>query len=321
MKMKIIFIMERFMGKFLFHWGVWLVGLAMALSACSAPASGGQGDQLHVVATTTIVGDVVRNVGGDTIHLDVLLPPGSDPHSFDPTPQDVAKVANADLIFANGAGLEAFLAPLLKNAGSNAQVVYVSDGIQLIRFQSNLPGEKSGSGGGDPHTWFDPQNVKVWVQNIEKALSAKDPGNAQTYAANAQRYTQQLDDLDSWIQTQVGQIPSGQRKLVTDHEAFTYFATHYGFQQVGAIVPGYSTLAQPSAKELAALEDAIRKLDVKAVFVGETVNPNLAERVAQDTGVKLVYLYTGALSDSSGPAGTYLDFMHYDVNQIISGLK
>ncbi|MEJ2597428.1 MAG: metal ABC transporter substrate-binding protein [Anaerolineales bacterium] len=309
------------MSKRLFPWGLWLAGLAWVLSACSAPVKTGQSDQLHVVATTTIVGDVVRNIGGDAIQLDVLLPPGSDPHSFDPTPQDVAKVANADLIFANGAGLEVFLTPLLKNADSNAQVVYLSDGIQLIRFQSNLPGEESGSGGGDPHTWFDPQNVKLWVQNIEKALIAKDPGNSQTFDANAKRYTQQLNDLDSWIQAQVGQIPPGQRKLVTDHEAFTYFAARYGFQQVGAIVPGYSTLAQPSAQELAALEDAIHKLGVKAVFVGETVNPKMAERVAQDTGVKLVYLYTGALSDSSGPASTYLDFMRYDVNQIVSGLK
>ena len=309
------------MRRHLLHWGLCLAGLAWVLSACTTSAGGGQSDQLHVVATTTIVGDVVRNVGGNAIQLDVLLPPGSDPHSFDPTPQDVAKVAKADLIFANGAGLEAFLTPLLKNAGSQAQVVYVSDGIQLVRFQSNLPGEESGTGGGDPHTWFDPQNVKVWVQNIEKTLSARDPGNAKVYAANAQHYQQQLDQLDGWIQAQVGQIPPGQRKLVTDHEAFTYFAARYGFQQVGAIVPGYSTLAQPSAQELAALEDAIRKLGVKAVFVGETVNSNLAERVAQDTGVKLVYLYTGALSDSSGPAGTYLDFMHYDVNQIVNGLK
>ena len=309
------------MRRHLLHWGLCLAGLAWVLSSCTTSAGRGQSDQLHVVATTTIVGDVVRNVGGNAIQLDVLLPPGSDPHSFDPTPQDVAKVAKADLIFANGAGLEAFLTPLLKNAGSQAQVVYVSDGIQLIRFQSNLPGEESGTGGGDPHTWFDPQNVKVWVQNIEKALSARDPGNAKVYAANAQHYQQQLDELDGWIQAQVGQIPTDQRKLVTDHEAFTYFAARYGFQQVGAIVPGYSTLAQPSAQELAALEDAIRKLGVKAVFVGETVNSNLAERVAQDTGVKLVYLYTGALSDSSGPAGTYLDFMHYDVNQIVNGLK
>ncbi len=309
------------MRRHLLYWGLCLAGLVWLLSACTTSAGNGQSGKLHVVATTTIVGDVVRNVGGNAIQLDVLLPPGSDPHSFDPTPQDVAKVANADLIFANGAGLEAFLTPLLKNAGSQAQVVYVSDGIRLIRFQSNLPGEESGAGGGDPHTWFDPQNVKIWVQNIEEALSARDLGNAKLYAANAQHYQQQLDELDGWIQAQVRQIPTNQRELVTDHEAFTYFAARYGFQQVGAIVPGYSTLAQPSAQELAALEDAIRKLGVKAVFVGETVNPNLAKRVAQDTGVKLVYLYTGALSDSSGPAGTYLDFMHYNVNQIVNGLK
>jgi manganese/iron transport system substrate-binding protein len=308
------------MRKYLFRCGLCLAGLAWVLAACSSPAGEPSG-KLQVMATTTIVGDVVHNIGGDAVQLDVLLPPGSDPHSFDPTPQDVAKIAKADLIFANGAGLETFLDPLLKNAGSKAQVIYVSDGIQLIHFQSNLPGEESGPGGGDPHTWFDPQNVKMWVQNIEKTLSAQDPGNAKIFAANAQHYTQQLDDLDGWIRAQVRQIPPNQRKLVTDHEAFTYFAARYGFQQVGAIVPGYSTLAQPSAQELAALEDAIHKLGVKAVFVGETVNPNLAERVAQDSGVRLVYLYTGALSDSSGPAATYMDFIRYDVNQIVNGLK
>lgn len=301
-----------------------LLVLAAALVACGqagpAPMRGGR---LQVVATTTIVGDVAKEIGGDAIELKVLLPPGVDPHAFEPTPQDVARLAGARVILANGAGLEGFLQSLLANAGGQTEIVHVSDGIALRRMQG---GHEEGSGaaaGGeaDPHVWTDPNNVVVWTRNIEAALVRLDGANAARYQANAEAYRAKLRDLDAWVRAQVAQIPEANRRLVVDHEAFGYFADRYGFQQVGAVIPGFSTLAEPSAQELAALETAIRQQGVKAVFVGTTVNPKLARRVAADTGIRLVPLYTGSLTGPGGEAPSYLDYVRRNVAAIVKALK
>jgi manganese/iron transport system substrate-binding protein len=299
-----------------------LIGV-LTLGGCgsASPTPTGSG-RLRVVATTTIVGDVVKQVGGDWVALTVLLPVGTDPHTFDPSPQDMAKVANAGVIFANGAGLEAFLDRLLANAGGDADVVYVSEGLDLLEGgHSQTEGDTHDHGGADPHTWTDPNNVLQWVGNIEAALVRHDPDHAAEYKANAEVYRAQLHDLDVWILGQVATIPVENRKLVTDHEAFAYFAQRYGFEQVGAIVPGYSTAAQPSAQDLADLEDHIKTYGVKAVFVGSTVNPALAQRVADDTGVKLISLYTGSLTGPGGEADSYLSYVRYNVMAIVEGLK
>lgn len=285
-----------------------------------SPVPLGQGERLRVVATTGIVADVVRNVGGDRIALTTLMPPGADPHSFQPTPQDMAALAKAHVVYANGAGLETFLESLMNSVGIRDRLVYVSSGVTLLQAAHEHEGEAERETS-DPHTWFDPNNVMVWVGNIRDTLSALDPANAPAYRANAQAYIGRLEELDAWIQQEVAQIPPNNRKLVTDHTAFTYFAARYGFEQVGAIFPGYSTLASPSAKELAALEDAIRAQGVKAVFVGKSVNPSLAERVAQDTGVRLVFLYTGSLGEAGSPAATYVDMMRYNVSAIVDALR
>jgi manganese/iron transport system substrate-binding protein len=282
----------------------------------------GSGEKLKVMATTSIVADVVRTVGGDRIVLGVLMPVGTDPHAFEPTPQDAADIADAHVVFTSGAGLETFMEKLLASAGKDVRVVPVSSGVELLAFRGGQ--EKGGEhldGSVDPHTWFDPNNVVVWTRNIEHALSTLDPGNAAAYAANAEAYRTRLGELDTWIREQVAAVPASNRTLVTDHTSFSYFIRRYGFEQVGAIFPGYSTLDQPSAKELAALEDAVRTLGVKAVFVGLTVNPDLAERVAEDTGTRLVYLYTGSLSEPDGPAGDYLSLMRYDVSAICEALR
>ncbi len=351
--------------------------VVLLLAACASPTPVPQKVErkLRVVATTTIVGDVVAQVGGEAIELSVLLPVGADPHSFTPTPQDVAKVSEADLVFANGAGLEEFLTGLIESAGASGKVYAVSDGIQLLEAgahgdehaqegehshegeeaqegehshegeqaqegehshegeqahegEHSHEGEQAHQGehdhdhaGGDPHVWFDPNLVMVWTENVAKVLSEKDAQNAENYRKNAQAYLNQLRELDAWIRQQVESVPPEGRLLVTDHLAFGYFASRYGFNQVGAVLPIFSTLAEPSAQELAALEDAIRQLGVKAIFVGTTVNPNLAQRIAEDTGVQLVYLYTGSLSEQDGPASTYLNFMRYNVNAIVEALR
>lgn len=308
--------------------------LMLALAACSPAATqeaqpGDQpGGKLNVIATTSIIGDVVENIGGEAIQVSVLIPRGSDPHSFEPVPQDLARLSDADLIFANGAGLEEQLLRVVQNAAGDTPLVTLASSIQLINTAADqdIPhpteeGNDHEHSDGDPHVWTDPNSVKVWTRAIADALSQSDPSNAALFQSNAEAYRQKLDELDAWIQEQVAQIPPQERRLVTDHLSFAYFAERYGFEQVGAVIPGYSTLSEPSAQELAALEDAIRALGVKAVFVGKTVNPDLAQRVAQDTGTRLVSLYEGSLSPEGGEAGSYLEYMRYNVRAIVSGLQ
>lgn len=303
-----------------------LLAALVVLTACSSPAQTSpteqqpSGDQLKVLATTTIVADVVSQVGGDLIDLSVLLPVGTDPHSFDPTPQDISKVSEADLVFVNGAGLEEFLDNLMESADAQDRVIQVSDGIEFLVLEADGDEHDDDHSGVNPHTWTDPNNVIVWTSNIAQALSEIDPENADIFHANAVAYQAELETLDAWIRDQVESIPSENRKLVTDHKLFGYFADEYGFEQVGALIPGYSTLAEPTAQELAEIEDAIQELDVKAIFVGNTVNPSLAERVSQDTGIQLVFVYTGSLDDSGSEARTYIEYMRYNTKAFVDAL-
>lgn len=314
--------------------------VALLLSAC---AGAGPSSGLQVVASTSILADVVSQVAGDVVEVQVLIPNGTDPHAFEPAPRDAALISEANLIFINGLGLEEFMQALLTDAGVQANVVSVSDGVQTIEFAGEEhehehegeeheehegeehegeehEGEEHHHEGADPHVWMSPANVKVWVENIVAALSEADPQNAPTYEANGAAYIKQLDELDTWAQGQIAQIPAANRHLVTDHESFGYFADHYGFEIVGALIPSYSTLSEPSAGELAQLEDAVRSYAVPAIFVGVSVNPSLAERVAADTGVNLVPVYTESLSEG-GPADHYLALIRYDVEAIVSALR
>lgn len=268
--------------------------------------------QITVLCTTTIVGDVVREIAGDDASVAVLMPVGADPHAFQASPRDAIAVEAADLVFLSGAGLEGSLAPLLQAA--RGRVVDLSSELALR--QSLLPDE----GGFDPHVWFDPRNVAVWSETIAQVLAMADPDHASMYRARADAYQREIGELDRWIRDRVATVPEEARRLVTDHEAFGYFADLYGFEQTGTIFTGYSTLSEPSARELAALEDAIRAAGVPCLFVGTTIPSDLAERVAADTGTRIVFLYTGSLSEPGGPAATYLDLMRFDVGQIVEGL-
>lgn len=287
---------------------------------------------LKVVATTSIIGDVVAQVGRRTIELTTLIGPGQDPHSYEPTPQDMATASKADVIFVNGWDLEEALIRALEDIVEDVPLVPVSAHIEPLAFErdgheqeeaetEHGQDEEHRHAGADPHTWFSVHNVEQWVQNIEHVLSALDPAHAGSYQANAEAYKSQLRELDAWIGAQLAQIPEANRKLVTDHTTFSYFAHQYGFDQIGAVFPGYSTLDAPSARERATLEDAIRSLGIKAIFVSMTVNPDLAERIAEDTGIRLVSLYTGSLSEPGGPADSYLALMRYNVSAIVEALS
>lgn len=294
---------------------IFLASFLILLSAC-APQSLEQDARLSIVATTSILGDVVQEIAGEDANVHVLIPAGSDPHSYEATPGDIARVAAADIVFVNGLGLEEFLEELIRRAEGGAKLVIVSEEVEALEGY-----EEDGAIGQDPHVWMNPQNVVIWVERMVEALAEADAQNKAAYEMRAESYRANLRELDEWAQMEIEGIPEAQRKMVTDHDALAYFAARYDVEVIGAIFPSYSSLGEVSAAELAALEESIRAFSVRAVFVGNGVNPNLAERVADDTGIALVPIYTGALSAPDGPAPSYLEMMRYNVRAIVAALR
>ena len=294
---------------------VILTVLALALTACGGKAASPSGTAGFVVLTsTTFLADITRNVAGERVEVESLLPVGADPHSYQPTPQDVTKIVQSKLLIINGAEYEHFLEPLLENAGGEREVIVASAGLSPEK-------DPQSEHGVDPHLWLDPNNVLVYVENIREALTHFDPDGAALYKSNADAYVAQLKDLDIWISEQVSQIPPERRLLVTNHEALGYFADRYGFTVIGAILPGVSSDASASAGQMSALIDQIKASGVPALFLDEVENPALAQQIADETGVKVVEdLHLESLTDGP-PAGTYIDMMKHNVTRIIEALK
>ncbi len=301
--------------------GIW--SLILFLTACSegtapksaAPAGPAAG-KLRAVATTTIIADMVRQVGGDRVQVASLLPIGADPHTFNPVPADVRMVAESNIVFQNGAGFDDWLNNIIANAGGQRPVVVVSQGLTPRREIED------GRQVDDPHFWFDVQNAQAYVQNIQEGLIAADPAGAEAYRSNAGRYLAELKSLDEWIQKQTGQLPPEQRILVTSHDTFGYFAQRYGFEIIGAIIPSASAGAEPSAQQMAGLIQAIRTAGVPAIFTETTVSQTLADRVAREAGVKVVkQLYTDSVGPPGSGADTYVGMMRFDVEAIVTALK
>ncbi len=292
------------------------------------PAQLEQGKPLYVVGSTNIVFDTLTNVGGDLIELDALIPRGADPHAYEPSPGDLRKLVRADLVFINGVDLEEPLHPTLSEISSDTVIVSLSQGLSLMSFgeiehsdEDIDDGEEHDHVGQDPHVWLDPLNVLAWTQNAAQVLAAIDPDRADQYRSNADAYSAELEDLHAWIQQRLVDIPANHRKLVTDHRALGYFAARYDFELVATVIPAYSTAAEPSARELSELIEAIEAESVQAIFVGSNVNTTLAERVAEDTGIQVVPLYIGTLSPLDGPAGDYIAMMKYNVEAISAALS
>ena len=289
--------------------------LASFLTGCAQQASS---SGLKVVATTTIVGDIARQIGGERISLTVLLPVGADPHTYEPRPQDVAAIHDARVIFINGLELEHSLEPII-STNASGPVIAVSDGIDVLPF-SATPGDEQHTTG-DPHTWTDPNNVKIWVENIRQALTTVDPSGAELYKTNAETLTKDLTELDSWITQEVALIPAANRKLVTDHQSMGYFTNRYGFEQAGLLLPSLTTNASASALDLAQVEEVINTQEIHTIFIEVGANDALAAQVANDTGVTVARIYSGSLGTADSGAGTYLDFMRFNVNAIVEGLR
>ena len=281
--------------------------LSAALPACS-PGSSDSSGALEILATTSIIGDVVLNVGGEHIDLSVLLPPGKDPHAFAPSPQDIVAITEAELVFANGLDLEVSLAGFLEGRSEPVKVVFLSE---------DFDAEDSG----DPHVWMDPENVFSWVDAIAFELSILDAANASSYQANAEAYKVQLTELDAWARTQIAVLDPSQRILLTDHQILTQFAAAYGFEVLGSLFPGGSSLSEPSASELAELENTIQKYNLPVLFLASPEGIELATQIGTDTGIRIVPIYVESLSDPAGPAASYLEMMRYDVNAIVNALK
>ena len=283
-----------------------LVACAAAAAAVLGAACGGDdtgGDGVRVVATTTQIGALVREVAGDRVQLTVLLQAGADAHDYEPSPQDSRTIRQANLVLKNGIGLDDWLDDVVKNSGTKARVVVATEGIEPIEGETH-DGHGHDHGEGDPHVWHDPENVKVMVKHIAEALAEVDPDNAASYRANAESYAKKLDEVDREIRALFAPIPPAQRKVVTNHESLNYFARRYQLEIIGAIVPGTAKEAQPSAQDLAKLTDLIRSEGVKAVLAEAEIDPKVAEQLAKDTGVRVV---TGVYADSLGPAGSGAD--------------
>ncbi|MBI5953522.1 MAG: zinc ABC transporter substrate-binding protein [Chloroflexi bacterium] len=283
------------------------------LAACGSAPSGGDG-ALNVLASTTFLADIAQNVAGDRVKVESLLPIGSDPHSYQVAPSDVAKISESKVLILNGLEYETFIKSLLENAGGNRLVIEATAGLN--------PKEDAGSEHGvDPHMWLDPNLVVKYVENIRDGLIQADPEGTETYKANADAYIIQLKELDAWIVEQVNTVPAERRLLVTNHEAMGYFADRYGFEVAGSVIPSFSSNAAPSAQEMAALVDEIKRLNVPAIFLDTADNDVLAKQIADETGVIIIAdLHFESLTDGA-PAPTYIDMMKDNVSRITEALK
>lgn len=295
---------------------------ALVLGACGTTAAS-DAEGVQVVATTTIIADMARNVGDDRVHVRSLVPANADPHTYEPTPRAVGSVARADVVLEHGMGLDTWISGMVRESGTKAHIAVVADGVTTIAGEEH---DENASGhsheGEDPHVWFDVANAKVMVDNIRDALIAGDPDGEAVYRANAARYQAELTDLDTWIRAQIATIPEGQRKLVTNHDAFGYFVHAYGLTLVGTIIPSLDAQAQPSARDIAALVDKIRAEGVKAIFTESALNPALARRIAEDAGITVVDdLYGDALGPAGSGADTYIGMMRTDTARIVEGLR
>jgi ABC-type Zn uptake system ZnuABC Zn-binding protein ZnuA len=288
--------------------------LLIIATACNPSVSSNPQTDTVVVTSTTFLADITRNIAGDRLKVESLLPAGTDPHSYQPTPEDVAKIEQSKLLIINGAEYEHFLEALLENAGGERETIEASAGLPVRTAAESEHGV-------DPHLWLDPNNVILYVENIRDGLTHFDPDGAATYQSNADAYVQQLKDLNVWILEQVNQIPAEQRLLVTNHEALGYFSDRYGFTIIGAVVPSVSSVASPSAGEMADLIDLIKSSGAPAIFLDEVENPAFAQQIADETGVTVVTdLHLESLTNGA-PAATYIDMMKHNVTQIMNALR
>jgi zinc/manganese transport system substrate-binding protein len=294
-----------------------VLALAVLLAGCGSNDPPAKAGSVDVVATTTQLGDIVRAIGGDAVDVHQILKPNTDPHDYEPRPKDIEATAGAELVVTSGDNLDAWMSDVVDNAGGRPTVLDAGAGRPVTR-----PGEHSGPEASrlDPHWWHDPINVAYAVTRIRDALVAADPKAAAAIGAGTTAYLAKVKALDAGSAKCFATVPGAQRKLVTDHDAFGYFAQRYGITVVGAVIPSQTTQAQPSAGDLAKLTTLIRREHVTAIFPESSLNPKLAKAIARETGASADETLYG---DTLGPAGskgaTYLGMEIANADAMVRG--
>ena len=299
--------------------------LILPVRGAGSSISAQDDERLRVIATFSIIGDIVQNVAGDAVDLSIIVGPDGDPHTFEPSPEQIADLADADLIFENGIEFETWLDDMYEASGSGATRVPLADGLDLLEISGEAHDDETADhdhGDHDPHVWQDVGNVIAEVSVIRDSLTAADPANTATYTANAEAYAGQLQELDSSIRTMVETVPAENRVLFTSHDALGYFAHAYGFTIAGTALGSVSTEASdPSAGEIVDLIDQIKAAGATAIFVENVESGDLMSQIARDAGVILApTLYTDALGTSESPAATYIAMMTYNAVTIVTAL-
>ena len=285
------------------------LSLFLACVALLASALPARAEPLKVVATFSILGDLVRNVGGKAVEVTTLVGPDSDAHVYSPTPADAKKIADAKLIVVNGLGFEGWLPRLVQSSGSRATIVTASNGITPLRLGSDA----------DPHAWQSVNNAKIYVANISAALASADPAAADQLVANTQAYLAKLDALDREVRDAVAKLPPNRRKVISTHNAFGYFAAAYGIEFVAPL--GVSTESEPSARDLARIITQIKQAKIPAVFLENITDPRLMQRISAETGARVGgTLYSDGLTGEKGDAPTYIDMVRHNIKALTRAL-
>jgi zinc/manganese transport system substrate-binding protein len=282
-----------------------LICLALVISVFPARAE----DRLNVVASFSILGDFVKNVGGERVSVTTLVGADGDAHVYVPTPADAKKIADAKLVFVNGFGLEGWLPRLVKSAGGKASIVTATAGIAPLTRGSDA----------DPHAWQSVANAKIYVGNIRDALVAADPASAALFRSHADAYLAKLDALDREVRAAVAQIPEGRRRVISTHSAFGYFAAAYGVEFIAPI--GVSTESEASARDIAGIITQVRSAKIPAVFLENMSDPRLIRRISAETGAKVGgTLYSDSLTAEKGDAPTYIGMVRHNIKALTSAL-
>ena len=284
--------------------------LVIAISAGPTPAQ----DKLKVVATFSILADLVQNVGGDRVEVSALVAPNGDAHVYAPTPADARTLGAAQVVVTNGLGFEGWIERLVKASGTKAAMAVASKGVKPRRAESDHD-----HGGSDPHAWQSVGNAKIYVANIRDALVKADGAGKTIYEANAGAYLAKLDALDNEVKTTIARIPADRRRIITTHDAFGYFKDAYGLDFIAP--QGVSTESEASARDVARIISQIKKQKIPAVFLENVTDPRLLKRIGEESGAKIGgTLYSDALTDGNGPAPTYIDMMRHNVRQLATAL-
>ena len=281
---------------------------SLALASCGQSEGRTANGEIKVVATTTHVADLVRNVGGARVEVEGILGADADPHDYEPRPSDAAELAEAAVVFKSGGDLDEWLDELIDAAGGGGEVVTLLDRVRQR--------------GNDPHWWHDPRNAVLATEVVAGALVEADPDGRAAYERNAERYIERLRSLDREIESCIAEIPPAKRKIVTTHDSLAYLAQRYGLEVIGAVIPSLSTQTQPSVKDINALVEQIGQEEVEAVFPESALDDKLERAVSREAGAQVGdSLFTDSLGSEGTRSGTYLGMMRENARRLAVGMS